>query len=139
MANKRLDLTTGKPIKQILLFSLPLVMGSLFQQMYSFVDTIMVGRLISSEALAAVGSVSSLNFLVIGFVGGSCSGFAIPLAKSIGAKNMEDFQKYLWNGCWVCLALAAVMTLLTNLLIYPLLHLIICFFIYYCLLIVNSI
>ena len=122
MANKRLDLTTGKPIKQILLFSLPLVMGSLFQQMYSFVDTIMVGRLISSEALAAVGSVSSLNFLVIGFVGGSCSGFAIPLAKSIGAKNMEDFQKYLWNGCWVCLALAAVMTLLTNLLIYPLLH-----------------
>ena len=124
MANKRLDLTTGKPIKQILLFSLPLVMGSLFQQMYSFVDTIMVGRLISSEALAAVGSVSSLNFLVIGFVGGTCSGFAIPLAKSIGAKNTEEFQKYLWNGCWICLCLAALMTVLTNLLIYPLLHLI---------------
>ena len=124
MANKRLDLTTGKPIKQILLFSLPLVMGSLFQQMYSFVDTIMVGRLISSQALAAVGSVSSLNFLVIGFVGGTCSGFAIPLAKSIGAKNTEEFQKYLWNGCWICLILATVMTLLTNLLIYPLLHLI---------------
>ena len=80
MAKSRLDLTTGKPIKQILLFSLPLVMGSLFQQMYSFVDTIMVGRLISSDALAAVGSVSSLNFLVIGFVGGTCSGFATPLA-----------------------------------------------------------
>ena len=122
MANKRLDLTTGKPIKQILLFSLPLVMGSLFQQMYSFVDTIMVGRLISSQALAAVGSVSSLNFLVIGFVGGTCSGFSIPLAKSIGAKDTEAFQKYLWNGC--CLILAAAMTLLTNLLIYPLLHLI---------------
>ena len=124
MAKKRLDLTTGKPIKQILLFSLPLVMGSLFQQLYSFVDTIMVGRLISSDALAAVGSVSSLNFLVIGFVGGTCSGFAIPLAKSIGAKNTEDFQKYLWNGVWICLILASVMTLLTNLLIYPLLHLI---------------
>ena len=80
MLGKRLDLTTGKPIRQILLFSLPLVLGSLFQRMYSFVDTIMVGRLISSDALAAVGSVSSLNFLVIGFVGGSCSGFAIPLA-----------------------------------------------------------
>ena len=124
MANKRLDLTTGKPTKQILLFSLPLVLGSLFQQLYSFVDTIMVGRLISSEALAAVGSVSSLNFLVIGFVGGTCSGFAIPLAKSIGAKNTPDFQKYLWNGCWICLILAAVMTVLTNLLTYPLLHLI---------------
>ena len=124
MVKQRLDLTTGKPIKQILLFSLPLVMGSLFQQMYSFVDTIMVGRLISSQALAAVGSVSSLNFLVIGFVGGTCSGFAIPLAKSIGAKDTEAFQKYLWNGCWICLILAAAMTLLTNLLIYPLLHLI---------------
>ena len=63
-----MDLTQGKPIRQLLLFSLPLVMGTLFQQMYSFVDTIMVGRLISRDALAAVGSVSSLNFLVIGFV-----------------------------------------------------------------------
>ena len=124
MANNRLDLTTGKPIRQILLFSLPLVLGSLFQQLYSFVDTIMVGRLISGDALAAVGSVSSLNFLVIGFVGGTCSGFAIPLAKSIGAKNTVDFQKYLWNGCWLALVLAAVMTVLTNLLTYPLLHLI---------------
>ncbi len=124
MMGKRLDLTTGKPIRQILLFSLPLVLGSLFQQMYSFVDTIMVGRLIGSDALAAVGSVSSLNFLVIGFVGGSCSGFAIPLAKAIGAKNTEEFQKFLWNGCWICAILAAVMTALTNLLTYPLLHLI---------------
>lgn len=124
MAAKRMDLTTGNPMKQILLFSLPLVLGSLFQQLYSFVDTIMVGRLISNDALAAVGSVSSLNFLVIGFVGGTCSGFAIPLAKSIGAKNTEDFQTYLWNGCWICILLAAFMTLLTNLLTYPLLHLI---------------
>lgn len=53
MAAKPLDLTTGNPAGQILRFSLPLVMGSLFQQMYSFVDTIMVGRLIGSEALAA--------------------------------------------------------------------------------------
>ena len=124
MAKRSLDLTVGNPMKQILLFSLPLVMGSLFQQMYSFVDTIMVGRLISSEALAAVGSVSSLNFLVIGFVGGTCSGFAIPLAKAIGAKNMEDFRKYLWNGCWICMVLAGVMTVLTNLLTDPLLRLI---------------
>lgn len=124
MASKRLDLTTGKPIRQILLFSLPLVLGSLFQQLYSFVDTIMVGRLISNDALAAVGSVSSLNFLVIGFVGGSCSGFAIPLAKSIGSRNTEDFQKYLWNGCWICMILAGIMTILTQTFTYPLLHLI---------------
>lgn len=58
-----MDLTTGRPIKQILLFSLPLVMGTLFQQMYSFVDTIMVGRLISNDALGAVGTTYLLNFL----------------------------------------------------------------------------
>ena len=112
--NARLDLTTGTPMKQILLFSLPLVLGSLFQQLYSFVDTIMVGRLIGNNALAAVGSVSSLNFLVIGFIGGTCSGFSIPLAKAMGAKNKTEFQKYLWNGCWICMLLAAVMLLLTN-------------------------
>lgn len=112
--NVRLDLTVGNPMKQILLFSLPLVLGSLFQQLYSFVDTIMVGRLIGNEALAAVGSVSSLNFLVIGFVGGTCSGFSIPLAKSIGAKNREEFQKYLWNGVWISMILAVIMVFLTN-------------------------
>ena len=80
-SGRRMDLTTGAPMKQILLFSLPLVLGSLFQQLYSFVDTIMVGRLISNDALAAVGSVSSLNFLVVGFVGGTCNGFAIPMSS----------------------------------------------------------
>lgn len=119
-----MDLTTGKPIRQILLFSLPLVLGSLFQQLYSFVDTIMVGRLISNDALAAVGSVSSLNFLVIGFVGGTCAGFTIPLAKAIGGRQPEEFQRYLWNGCWVCAALAMLMVVLTNTLLEPLLKLI---------------
>lgn len=124
MANaKRMDLTAGNPMKQILLFSLPLALGSMFQQLYTFVDTIMVGRLISSDALAAVGSVSSLNFLVIGFVGGTCSGFAIPLAKSIGAKDREAFQNYLWNGAWICMVLSVIMVLLTNGLLHTLLHL----------------
>ena len=121
---KRLDLTTGKPIKQILLFSLPLVLGSLFQQLYSFVDTVMVGRLISNDALAAVGSVSSLNFLIIGFTDGTCSGFCIPLAKAVGAKETEEFKRYLWNGCWICAVLSVVLVLLTNGLLKPLLRLI---------------
>ena len=122
--NNTLDLTTGSPIKQILLFSLPLVLGSLFQQMYSFVDTIMVGRLISMKALAAVGSVSSLSFLIIGFTGGTCSGFSIPLAKAMGAKDLREFRIYLWNGCWICMILSFIMTALTNLLLTPLLQLI---------------
>ena len=63
MAKRSLDLTVGNPMKQILLFSIPLVLGSLFQQLYSFVDTIMVGRLISNDALAAVGSVFAIVFV----------------------------------------------------------------------------
>ena len=70
-----MDLTQGRHIKEILIFSLPLVMGTLFQQLYSFVDTVMVGRLIGEDALAAVGTTYSLSFLTIGFVQGTCVGF----------------------------------------------------------------
>lgn len=100
--NNAMDLTTGRPIKQILLFSLPLVVGTLFQQLYSFVDTVMVGRLISEDALAAVGTTYSLNFLTLGFVQGACVGFGIPLAQSIGAKNPSDAHSSYGkcrNGC----------------------------------------
>ena len=119
-----MDLTVGKPIRQILLFSLPLILGTLFQQLYSFVDTIMVGRLISNDALAAVGTTYSLNFLTLGFVQGACVGFGIPLAKSVGAKEPEEFKRYFWNGTWICAALGAVMTVGTFLLAEPLLRLI---------------
>ena len=119
-----MDLTQGRPIKQILLFSLPLVMGTLFQQLYSFMDTVMVGRLISEGALAAVGTTYSLNFLTLGFVQGACVGFGIPLAQSIGAKNAEGFKRYFWNGVWLCCVLGAVMTVLTYLFAQPLLRMI---------------
>lgn len=119
-----MDLTAGRPIKQILLFSLPLVMGTLFQQLYSFVDTVMVGRLISDAALAAVGTTYSLNFLTLGFVQGACVGFGIPLAQAMGAREPDQFRRYFWNGCWLCVILGAVMTLATFLLAEPLLRLI---------------
>lgn len=125
MAKKNtMDLTQGRPIKQILLFSLPLVLGTLFQQLYSFVDTVMVGRLIGDSALAAVGTTYSLNFLTLGFVQGACVGFGIPLAQSIGAKDAVEFKKYFWNGTWLCLLLGTVMTVLTCLLAEPLLRMI---------------
>ena len=87
-----MDLTQGRPITQILLFSIPLVIGTLFQQLYSFADTVMVGRLIGEEALAAVGTTYSLNFLTLGFVQGACVGFGIPLAQAVGAKEMREFR-----------------------------------------------
>ena len=88
-----MDLTQGRPIRQILVFSLPLVVGTLFQQLYSFVDTAMVGRLIGEQALAAVGTTYSLNFVTLGFVQGACIGFGIPLAQSVGAQDPKGFKQ----------------------------------------------
>ncbi len=119
-----MDLTQGRPIRQILLFSLPLVMGTLFQQLYSFMDTVMVGRLIGEGALAAVGTTYSLNFLTLGFVQGTCVGFGIPLAQSVGAKDRKEFGRYFWNGTWLCLVLGAVLTAATILCARPLLRMI---------------
>ncbi len=62
------DMTAGNPVKLILYFSIPLLIGNIFQQFYSMVDTIIVGRFLGAKALAAVGSTGSMNFLIIGFV-----------------------------------------------------------------------
>lgn len=119
-----MDLTTGRPIQQILLFSLPLVACTLFQQLYSFVDTIMVGRLISNDALAAVGATSAMSYMILGFVLGSCTGFSIPLAKAIGARQPEEFKRYFFNGCWLSAMFSVLVTVLTVALAEPLLRLI---------------
>lgn len=108
-----MDLTVGRPITQLLVFSIPLVLGTFFQQLYSFVDTIMVGRLIGTSALAAVGATYSLHFLILGFVQGACVGFGIPLAQAVGANERGEFKRYYWNGSWLCIGMAIVMTIIT--------------------------
>lgn len=80
------DMTSGKPLTLILGFAFPMLLGMLFQQFYSMVDTIVVGRFLGVDALASVGSTSAINFMVIGFVQGVCSGFAIPVAQRFGAR-----------------------------------------------------
>lgn len=108
---KTRDLTKGNPLTQILLFALPLVFGTLFQQLYSFADTVIVGRCLGVEALAAVGATYSLHFLTLGFVQGACVGLGIPVAQSFGAGDKKELHRYLWNGVWLCLILSLVLTL----------------------------
>ena len=79
------DLTVGRPLKVIFNFAVPVFFGYLFQQFYNVVDTIIVGQFLGVSALAAVGSTGSLNFMIIGFCMGLCSGFAIPVAQKFGA------------------------------------------------------
>ena len=118
------DLTVGKPLFQILQFALPLVLGTLFQQLYSFADTVIVGRCLGTDALGAVGTTYSLNFLILGFVQGACVGFGIPVAETFGAKDKGGLRKYLFNGALLCVVLSVVFTISTTLMAGPLLQLI---------------
>ena len=118
------DLTVGKPLFQILRFALPLVLGTLFQQLYSFADTVIVGRCLGTDALGAVGTTYSLNVLILGFVQGACVGFGIPVAETFGAKDQGGLRKYLFNGALLCVVLSVVFTISTTLMAGPLLQLI---------------
>ena len=99
-----------RPLRQIFLFAVPLVFGTIFQQLYSFADTVIVGRCLGTDALAAVGATSSLHFLILGFVQGACVGFGIPVAQNFGADDHEEMHRYFWNGTWLCVFLSAVLT-----------------------------
>ena len=97
------DMTQGNPLPLLIKFAIPLVLGSIFQQLYSFVDTAIVGRCISVQALSAVGITGALNFLVLGLTMGSAMGFGIPISQAVGANNKEDISRYFWNGLYLCL------------------------------------
>ena len=103
------DMTKGSPMRLILGFAVPLMFGLLFQQFYSMVDAIIVGHYLGVDALAAVGATGSVNFLIIGFCMGVCSGFAIPVAQEFGARHEENLRKYVANCVWLSLIFAAVM------------------------------
>ncbi len=110
------DLTTGSPMKLILGFMLPLLLGMLFQQFYNMVDTAIVGQFLGIDALAGVGSTGSINFLVLGFVQGVCIGFAIPVAQQFGSKDLEAMRRYVGNTIWLAVIFAVVLTTATCLL-----------------------
>lgn len=107
------DMTKGSPIRQILTFCIPLLIGNLFQQFYSLADSIIVGRMLGTDAFAAVGSTGSLNFLVLGFALGVCSGFTIPISQSFGAGDMAAVRRRCGQSVWLCLVTTALITGLT--------------------------
>lgn len=107
------DMTQGKPIKLILSFCLPLIAGNIFQQLYNMVDSIIVGRFVGVNALAAVGATGSINFLVLGFALGLCSGFGIPISQSFGAKDYTSMRKHVANSLYLCLIATIILTSLT--------------------------
>ena len=107
------DLTTGKPLRDIWQFAVPVLFGLLLQQVYSLVDTAIVGHALGVMALGGVGATGSVNFLVIGFCGGLCTGMAIPLAQAFGAGDYRQLRRYVAGCVWLGIAMSALLLALT--------------------------
>ena len=104
------DMTKGSPVRLILSFMIPTYLGNIFQQFYNLVDSIVAGRYIGVNALAAIGSTASLIFLVIGWLNGITSGFAIMVAQSFGAKDYRKMRHYIAMSILLCFGFVVVMT-----------------------------
>lgn len=87
------DLTKGAPLKLMLLFSIPLLIGNIFQQFYNIADIIIVGRTLGMTALASVGAVSPLFFLIMFIIVGMTNGFAVITGQRFGAKDYEGVRR----------------------------------------------
>lgn len=108
MASKIKNMTQGNPLSLIVAFSLPLMAGNIFQQLYTVVDTMVVGKALGVDALAALGATDWLNWLVLGMVQGVTQGFAILIARKFGAQDYEGLKKVVGSS----VALAAGCALL---------------------------
>ena len=116
------SMTQGKPFGLILRFSIPLLLGNLFQQTYNMVDAAIVGQTLGADALAAVGSSSSVQFFVLGFVMGMCVGFSIPVAQRFGAEDYSGMRRFIFSGSIWAALLGGTLTLVTSVLCGTILH-----------------
>ena len=105
------DMTTGSPLRCILGFCAPLLVGNLFQQFYNLADSMLVGRILGLNAFAAVGATGALSFLILGFVLGSCSGLSIPIAQSFGAGDLDGVRRRTGQLVWLGLGIAGLIGL----------------------------
>ena len=120
---KTKTLTEGTPWKQILLFSIPIFWGNIFQLLYSLVDTKIVGSTLGTESLAAVGSVSTLHTLMTGFLNGLTLGFSLITAMCFGADNMKRLKKSFAMTMELGVMTTTVLVVALMLVLQPLLHL----------------
>jgi len=116
-------LITGRPWRVILTFAVPLLIGNVVQQLYQFVDTIVVGRQLGVNSLAAVGATGSLIFLIIGFAWGLASGFAIPTAQAFGAGDARGVSRSVATGTVLTAITSLILTVLGPLVAHPFLEL----------------
>lgn len=104
------DMTMGKPFKMILNFTIPVFIGNIFQQFYSMVDAIIVGKFVGTKGLAAVGATGTITFLILGFLMGLTAGFTVLTSQKFGAGKMEEMRQTVGNAAVLSAIVSAVMT-----------------------------
>lgn len=104
------DLTKGMPLKKIVYFSIPLIIGNLFQMLYSVMDTLIVGRTLGMKALGGIGVAGSVLFLVLGFSQGFTSGLTIPLAQAYGARDFSKVRRSVLISWILCIGVSLILT-----------------------------
>lgn len=117
------DLTVGKPLRKIILFTIPIFIGNVFQQLYSMVDAIIVGQTINNDALAGVGATGAISFLIIGFVQGLTAGFAVKTSQLFGAKDEEGVRRSIASSLLLGAILSVILTAISVVTTMPLLRL----------------
>lgn len=117
------NMTVGKPIKLIFLFAMPLMLGNILQQLYTMVDTMIVGQFLGVDALASLGAADWINWALLGIVMGFTQGFAIKVSHSYGAQDFIKMEKNIGMIFILCGMIAVIMTMLSLIIIKPLLTL----------------
>ena len=123
MASKTKRMTDGEPISLILTFALPLMAGNVFQQLYTVVDTMVVGKYLGVNALAAIGAADWMNWMILGIIQGITQGFAILMAQEFGAKRQERLREVIGSSAVLSLFSSLFLVLTGQLAARPVLEL----------------
>lgn len=123
MSKKTIDMTEGNPLKLITAFTIPMILGNVFQQLYTMVDTMVVGKFVSKDALAAVGATGAILFLMISIIIGFTVGTAIVTAQKAGAKDAEGIRAIFATGFFIVIIESVALVIIGNIGIRPALRL----------------
>ena len=123
MSSKIKTMTEGKPLKLILSFAFPLMIGNIFQQLYTVVDTMVVGQILGVSALAALGAADWLNWMILGIIQGITQGFSILMAQEFGAKHFGRLKKVIGNSTMLAAVSAMLLLILSQAVVLPILQL----------------
>ena len=116
-------MTTGKIVPMLIAFAIPIMGGNLFQQLYTVVDTMIVGRFLGVSALAAVGAGGWMTWMLLGAIMGMSEGFANPVAQAFGAGDIDRVRKTMGNSFVLSVIIAIVLTVLGQLILVPMMKL----------------